>query len=125
MEGAMKTIIGGILLTLAMSIPAVAFEKGDWVLGQWQGGRYWYPGVVQHTTQDSVTIQYDDGDRATQPARQVKAYNWHAGSRVECNWQNGGRWYSGTITRLNTDRLRINYDDGDTEATRTGSCRSQ
>lgn len=95
------------------------------MLGQWQGGRYWYPGVVEHSTQDSVTIQYDDGDRATQPSRQVKAYNWHAGSRVECNWQNGGRWYSGTITRLNTDRLRINYDDGDTEATRTGSCRSQ
>jgi hypothetical protein len=121
----MKKVIGGLLLTLAMSIPALAFEKGDWVLGQWQGGSYWYPGVVESSTQGSVTIQYDDGDRDTQPLDQVKAYNWHNGSRVECNWQNGGQWYSGTITRLNSDGLRINYDDGDTEVTKTASCRSR
>ena len=125
MEGTVKKFIGGLLLSLAMSIPALAFENGDWVLGQWQGGRYWYPGVVESSTQSSVTIQYDDGDRATQQSNQVKPYDWRVGSRVECNWQNGGKWYPGVIALLDKETLGIKYDDGDTEVTKTAGCRSR
>jgi hypothetical protein len=125
MEGTVNKIIGGLLLWLAMSIPAFAFENGDWVLGHWQGGGYWYPGVVEGSNQRSVTIQYDDGDRETVPPNRVKSYDWRVGSRVECNWQNGGKWYPGVISQLDKETLGINYDDGDTEVTKTAACRSR
>lgn len=121
----MKQIIGAILLSLAMSISAFAFERGDWVLGHWQGEGYWYPGVVDSSTQRSVTVQYDDGDRETVPLDRVKPYDWRVGSRVECNWENGGEWYPGVITRLERQTLGVRYDDGDTEVTTTASCRSE
>ncbi|MFJ5488661.1 tudor domain-containing protein [Hansschlegelia beijingensis] len=101
------------------------FRVGDQVLGRWRGGEHWYPGVVDSISRSDVTIQYDDGDRETASFRQVRAYNWRPGQRVECNWKNGGTWYSGRIIAIEGDRLSINYDDGDRERTRTSKCRSR
>jgi hypothetical protein len=120
-----KRLFCGILLSLAMSASALAFEAGDWVLGRWDNGEYWYPGVVQSSTRGSVVILYDDGDRATEPASRVKPYDWRVGTPVECDWEGRGEWYSGVIARLDGSNLRINYDDGDTEQTTTGRCRSE
>jgi hypothetical protein len=124
-EGMMKRIICGMLLSLAMTTPAPAFESGDWVLGRYQGGRYWYPGVVQRSSGDSVRIHYDDGGRETLPVSLVRRYDWQVGTRVQCNWQNRGSWYGGVIRSLGNNSLRIDYDDGDSERTRTGMCRSR
>lgn len=121
----MKRIFCGILLALAMNASALAFERGDWVLGRWDDGEYWYPGVVESSTRGSVTILYDDGDRATEPSNRVKPYNWRVGTRVECNWKGRGEWYEGAISRLDGSNLRVDYDDGDIERTKTGRCRSQ
>lgn len=38
------------------------YRSGDWILAQWQGGRFWFPGVVHSIGEDgSVAIRYDDG----------------------------------------------------------------
>ena len=124
----MKTslAIGAALLALALPAAASAQQPGDWVLAQWQGGSDWYPGVVQSRDGNQVTILYDDGTRETRPVNQVRAYDWHVGSRVVCRWTDG-RWYSATITAMAEDGLTISllYDDGDTQITQTGRCRSE
>jgi hypothetical protein len=113
---------------LALSAPAAASAQrvGDWVLAQWQGGSEWYPGVVQNHVGNQVTILYDDGTRETRPANQVRPYNWHVGSRVVCRFSNG-IWYDARITAMAEDGLTISvlYDDGDSEVTQTGRCRSE
>ena len=40
------------LIGILLAIPATAFAQnpGDWVLGNWKGGGYWFPGVVQAGT---------------------------------------------------------------------------
>ena len=112
-----------LLLAGAVS-PAMAQQTGEWVLAQYKGGSYWFPGVIQSVNAGSLTIMYDDGMKETRPANQVRPYDWSIGTPVECNWRNEGKWYPGKITGLKATSLTIRYDDGDVETTRTGQCRS-
>ena len=124
----MKRLFPISALALALAIPAgaAAQDAGDWVLAQWQGGSDWYPGVVQSRSGNQVTIRYDDGTMETRPVNQVRRYDWQVGSRVVCRWSNG-QWYDAVITAMAADGLTISvrYDDGDSEITQTGRCRSE
>lgn len=119
----MRGLVIGCLLGLAAATPAAAFDPGDWVLARWKGGEYFFPGVVERASRGRVVIAYDDGTRETRPEEDVKEYNWRVGKKIECNWKGQG-WYKGRITALEGENLRIAYDDGDKERTRTGRCRS-
>lgn len=104
--------------------PVLAQTAGDWVLARYKGGDYWFPGIVQSIAGDRVVVAYDDGDRETLALSRVRPYNWAIGSRVECNFKRGGKWYPGVISSLAGEALGVNYDDGDKERTKTGLCRS-
>lgn len=121
-----KLFLIGVLL---LCIPAFAMAQnpGDWVLGNWKGGGYWFPGVVQSTSGNKVTIVYDDGTRETVSSKQVRPYSWKLGTRVQCRWSGGAEWYAGEITGISKDgtKLDIKYDDGDRERIATGGCRSK
>lgn len=104
---------------------ASAQSKGEWVLGRWQGGAYWFPAVVEKVSGGSVSIVYDDGDRETTTLEKVRPYDWAVGKKVECNYKGRGEWYSGRISALGGEMISINYDDGDKERTKTGRCRSR
>ncbi len=114
-----------VIGTLACA-STMAQSRGDWVLGQWHGGAYWFPGVVQARNGDVVTIAYDDGTRETVPSKRVRPYTWNLGTRVECRWAGGSAWYPGTITSISGDGTELNilYDDGERERIATGGCRS-
>ena len=103
------------------------FQPGDWVLGQWQGGSLWFPGVVHSVGADgSVAIAYDDGTSEIRPANQVKPYDWQVGSRIEAIWSGNGQWYAATIIEADAggSKLKVRFDDGIEEETVTGRCRS-
>lgn len=125
----MKNFALACALALAMASPALAstFQNGDWVLAQWQGSRYWFPGVVAKVHGNMVTVRYDDGTTDQRPDNQVRRYDWRVGTRVECRWQSGDEWYAGRITQESKDgqSISVHYDDGDREHTSTGKCRSR
>lgn len=104
---------------------AGAQTTGDWVLGNYQGAGYWFPGVIAKISGGKITIQYDDGDRETVSKNAIRPYDWKIGSKVECNYKGAGDWYSGTISSLAGEKIGIAYDDGDKETTKTGRCRSR
>jgi hypothetical protein len=104
---------------------AVAQTAGDWILGRYKGGAYWYPGVIQSVSSDKIIVAYDDGDREAMSLSNVRPYAWAIGTRVECNFQGGGKWFPGVIASLAGESLGVNYDDGDKEKTKTGRCRSK
>lgn len=118
-----------LLAALMLGAPSTALAQvpGEWVLGRWQGDQYWFPGVVQSVTDSTINIAYDDGTVETLPYSMVRPYDWKAGTRVDCRWQEGDVWYPGQITYAAPDgiTLDIAYDDGDRETTRTGLCRSR
>ena len=116
-----------ILVAMLLASSGVSAQQaGDWVLARWKGDQYWFPGVVESRAGDNVTIAYDDGTRETLPVRLVRTYDWTVGSRVQCRWKGGTDWYAGKITGMGKDGVTMNvaYDDGDSEQTRTGACRS-
>lgn len=117
-------LVPGVLL-LAGTL-AQAQQRGEWVLAQWRGGQYWFPGVIESVNGKMITIAYDDGTRETRPYNQVRPYDWRAGTRVDCLWAGGSDWYPGRISRMHSDgvTLDIAYDDGGRERTRTAACRS-
>lgn len=125
----MKALTGlaaaATLLMMLSSTSAVGQQRGDWVLAQWKGAKYWFPGVVEKRSGDRVTIAYDDGTRETLPVSKVRPYDWRIGSRVSCRWQGGAEWYAGKIAAMGNDgvSITIHYDDGDRERTATGACR--
>lgn len=115
------------LCALLASSAVSAQQRGDWVLARWQGGEYWFPGVIENLAGNRVTIAYDDGTRETVDLGKIRPYDWKVGSRVQCRWQGGTKWYAGRITAMSRDGVSIGvtYDDGDSEETRTGACRAQ
>ena len=117
---------GAVALALAIPAAASAQDAGDWVLARWQGGNDWYPGVVQSHIGNQVTILYDDGTRETLPANLVRRYDWRVGTRVVCRFGDGN-WYAAAITGMAADgaTISVRYDDGDSEVTQTGRCRSE
>ena len=116
-------MVGGLLAGGIVS--ADAQSNGDWVLGNYKGAGYWFPGIVEKSGGGKVTIRYDDGDRETVSISNVRPYDWMIGMKVECNFKGQGNWYRGTISSLAGEKIGIAYDDGDKETTKTGRCRTQ
>lgn len=103
----------------------MAQTQGDWVLGNYKGAGYRFPGIAEKVGNGKVTIRYDDGDRETVAIGDVRPYDWMIGMKVECNFKGQGDWYPGTIASLAGEKIGIAYDDGDKETTKTGRCRSR
>lgn len=55
------------------------------------------------------------------PAAQAPAELFPVGSKVLAKWQNGIKWYSGTVATASSGSYSINYDDGDKEANLTAN----
>jgi hypothetical protein len=121
----MKNLCAAAILAASMlGAPAMAQNVGDWVLSQSHGSVQYFPGVVAARDGNTVTVRFDDGTVERRPANLIRAFDWRAGSHVECRFTDG-QWYGATITRLASDGLTVSvrYDDGDTQNTNTGRCR--
>jgi hypothetical protein len=98
------------------------------VLARWDGGGFWFPGIVHSVAGDgSIAIRYDDGMSDIRPADQVRAFDWAVGSRIDAIWSGNGHWYAARIMDMAEDGRSILVrfeDDGIQEARETGQCRS-
>ena len=121
----MRNAIMAMAALLAMLAGhAWAQATGDRVLAQWDADGMWYPARITAVEGRTIHVAFDDGDLATVGALQVREIDWRAGSRVQCNWRNQGRYYGGSITFMEGERIDVRYDDGDSETMTIGRCRS-
>ena len=113
------------VLALALLAGGVmAQAKGDRVLARWKPDGLWYPARVAMAAGGDVQVAYDDGDVAVVGKADVRAIDWRTGSRLQCNWQNKGIYYPGTITMKEGELITFNYDDGYKETMTISRCRS-
>ena len=109
---------------LSIASSARANQIGDRVLGQWEEDGMWYPARIHSIEGNAIDLNFDDGDIGVVKPSQVRPIDWREGTRVECNWENGGTYYPGVIAEMESDRIHIQYDDGDEEDATISRCRS-
>ena len=108
---------------------------GSRVTCNWQNEGRFYTGNVDLIVGTMLRVLYDEGDEelvfpnqcrvvSASPTTGVGSDGFSPGARVECNWQNIGIYFPGTIESRNGNSLAILYDDGDRENTTTGRCRT-
>lgn len=99
------------------------FERDEHILAHWDD-EYWYPARINAVRGARYEIVFDDGDLAEYDASRIVPLDWDAGARVQGNWQGQGRYYPAVIESREHLRVSLAYDDGDTEVTSIGRCRS-
>lgn len=125
----MKTTISAAAAAAAAVLAGAAAAQipGNWVLAPWHNGDYLFPGVVTANAGGRVTVRFDDGTSETMASTRVEPFTWTRGSRVECRWHNGQRWYSGRVETMaaNGANMSVRYDDDHSlESTVTARCRA-
>lgn len=120
-----RRILAAIAIAAAVTTPAVAqgWGPGDRVLGQWSNGK-WHPARVADWSRGNYYIVFDDGDTAWVDRDGIRPFSWGPGTPVECKWQAGDKYFSGTIERMRGSAIFVAYDDGDSERTDVRYCRS-
>lgn len=116
------------ILVLCLAIFAAnaqAQVAGDRVLAYWEPDGLWYPGEIDYVDRQGFHIIFDDDDEAVVSRHELRPLNWRVGSRIECNWQNGGEYYPGRVTSMRGERIDFLYDDGARERLTVSSCRSR
>lgn len=108
-------VIAG-LAAICSPVAAQAPRAGTYVFAYWEADGFWYPAEVEEVDGEQVHVHFlDDDARKWLPIGQVGRYEVDVGDAVEANWQNGGKYYPGTIADRDGDRYYVQYDDGDEE----------
>ncbi len=110
------------LFCVLLSSSAFAFYHGDRVLVLWEDA-FWYPGTVTAVDGNVLTINFDDGDVATADSERVNKLDWGAGDKVECRWPFNNQNYPGTFVKVEGEKVRIVFDDGDKADLTVSVCR--
>jgi hypothetical protein len=83
----------------------------------WEPDSLWYPGTIDKEEGGKVLVRFLDGDTQWLEKAKTGRFALAAGDRVYGNWKDKGTYYAGAIGQIDGDKIRINYDDGDTEDT--------
>lgn len=101
--------------------PWELFTPGRRVLARWGSDGYWYPGTVQQLEAARCQVRFDDGQVAWLGKDGVALIQIYRGLRIEVDFRRRGRYFPATIQRVDGERMRVLYDDGEEEET-TVSC---
>ena len=72
---------------------------------------------------DDLHVRFDDGDQSWVRPDQVAPLDLEVGDRVFARWQRGPAYRPGRITRMQGERIHVQYDDGAQEWTTIGLVR--
>ena len=77
----------------------------------------WYPGIVLRIAPGRLQILFDSGNQAAVPPEKVRPLQLAPGDRVLCRWKGERDFYTGTLARIEGEKIQVRYDDGDEETT--------
>lgn len=93
-----------------------SLTPGTRVWAHWEPTKL-FAGTVEEIQSNEVCVQFDDGDKTWVMSDQVMPLLLEEGMQVMARWQMEHAFFPGTITRVDGERIYIEYDDGDEEWT--------
>ena len=73
--------------------------------------------TIAEIQEDRIGVQYLDGPERMLTPELIKRYDLRVGMSIECRWSAGPHYFPGKIDKLDGERVRIEYDDGEDEWT--------
>lgn len=116
------TILAALVFMVTLAATALAYDKGDRIIGQWEDG-FWYPGTVVEVKDKVLTVEFDAGEKKDINVEQIAQIDWASGVKLECKWPYDEKNYPGTLVERNGEKVRIVFDDGDKANLTVGKCR--
>jgi hypothetical protein len=102
-------IAGALLASLSPNLAQAQVAPGEWALGKYKGGNFYYTGQVVRIAGNVVTIKYESGFVENLYRAQVKEYDWDTGTQIQCKGTDG-KWYTGSIVKISDDdRIDVMY----------------
>jgi hypothetical protein len=99
-----------------VGVGSLPFEEGDRVLA-FDSDDCLYPAEIVSMQDDRIIVQYLDGPERMLTPELLRKYELRVGVNIECRWKGGPHYFPGRIDKLEGDRVRIEYDDGEDEWT--------
>jgi hypothetical protein len=99
-----------------VGISSFHFEEGDRVLA-YDADNCLYPAEIVSIQEDRIAVQYLDGPERVLTPELIKRYDLRPGMAIECRWSGGPHHFPGKIDKIEGERVRIEYDDGEDEWT--------
>src|SRR5262245_20877895 len=77
----------------------------EFVFAYWDADGLWYPARIEKADGEKLFVRFYDGDSKWIDVTKVGRYRVQVGDWVYGNWKNKGLFYSGTIARLNGEKV--------------------
>ncbi len=75
------------------------------------------PAEIVTIQDDRVIVHFLDGPERMLTPERIQKFDLRPGMRIECRWRGGPNYFPGSLSKLEGERLYVNYDDGDQEWT--------
>jgi hypothetical protein len=99
-----------------VGVKSIPFDEGDRVWATDIDG-FTYPAEIVSINEDKIVVHFLDGPERMLTPELIKRFELKTGTAVACRWKAGQAYFPGKITKIEGDRVHIDYDDGDKEWT--------
>jgi hypothetical protein len=105
-----------IIFTVAGAGQVLALKPGQVVCAKWGGS--FYTATITGKSGDQWNVLYGDGDKATLKTNDIRELPWDpklkAGDKAWAIWNNGAKFFSGTVLEVCQLSYKVKWDDGST-----------
>lgn len=103
-----------LLVSVIFNSPVFALTKGQVVCAKWGGS--FYLATVTAQKGEQWQVLYADGDSATLNEKDIRELPWDPklkeGDTVWAVWNNGGKFFSGTVLEVCQLSFKVKWADG-------------
>jgi hypothetical protein len=99
-----------------IGVPNFRFQEGERVLA-YDCDDCVYPAEIVSIDDDKVLVQYLDGPERMVTPELIKRFDVKPGLKIESRWAGGPHYFPGTLSKMESERIFVKYEDGDEEWT--------
>ncbi|MGF1579598.1 MAG: hypothetical protein ACFCD0_09560 [Gemmataceae bacterium] len=105
------TVVSTSVANLKTDFGSPTWHPGDRVLAQWDPEPYCYVGTIREIQDDKITVEFDDGDKATVFGSQVFWLYFVQGQTIQASRDGDQRYEPAWVLQLQAEQLQVRFED--------------